>query len=155
MVYHCFGLAIISNTFISKNVLLFTDNCGEIVFDKILCRELKKFNPEVSLCLVVKGEAVLSDATMEEAVELGFDEVVDKILTTGCFAVGVNFNALPSNLEHALNRADLIICKGMANYESFSETEYKPIAFLLRTKCTAIATSMNIPLNVNAIKLYE
>ena len=54
-----------------------------------------------------------------------------------------------------LNSVDLIICNGMANYESFSETNYLPIAYLLRTKCDAIASSMNLPLNINAIKLYE
>jgi len=54
-----------------------------------------------------------------------------------------------------LKQSDLIICKGMANYESFSETNYRPIAYLLRTKCSAIANSMNLPLNINVIKLYE
>ena len=139
----------------SKNIVLFTDNCGEIVFDKVLCRELKKAYPDIFITLVVKGVSILSDATMKDAEEFRFKDVVDEILTTGCFAVGVNFDELPGNLYHALNRADLIICKGMANYESFSETEYKPIAYLLRTKCNAIATSMNIDLNVNAIKLYK
>ena len=138
-----------------KRVVFFTDNCGEIVFDKVLCQELKKFNPDIFITLVVKGEAILSDATKNDAEELNFVDVVDKILTTGCFAVGVDFNSLPSDLEKALKNADLIICKGMANYESFSETDHKPIVYLMRTKCNAIATSMNIPLNVNAIKLYE
>ncbi|ENO12399.1 hypothetical protein MBGDC06_00055 [Thermoplasmatales archaeon SCGC AB-539-C06] len=135
--------------------MLFTDNCGEIVFDKILCRELKKFNSKMFLTLVVKGEPVLSDATIDDAELLHFEEVVDKILTTGCFAVGVNFNKLPSELDGALKQVDLIICKGMANYESFSETNYRPIAYLMRTKCDPIATSMNVPVNINAIKLYE
>ena len=139
----------------SKHIVLFTDNCGEIVFDKILCRELKKVYPDIFITLVVKGVPILSDATIKDAEEFRFKDVVDEILTTGCFAVGVNFQLLPSNLEKALEDSDLIICKGMANYESFSETEYRPIAYLLRTKCNAIATSMNIPLNVNAIKLYE
>ena len=139
----------------SKNVMLFTDNCGEIVFDKILCKELKKFNPDIFLTLVVKGEYILSDATMDDAIELGFDEVVDEILTTGCFAVGVDFSKLPKDVEKKLKKADLIICKGMANYEAFSETDYKPIAYLLRTKCTAIANSMELPLNINAVKLYK
>jgi damage-control phosphatase, subfamily I len=62
---------------------------------------------------------------------------------------------LPSALKKSLDQADLIICKGMANYEAFSETNYKPIAYLLRTKCTAIANSMGLPLNINAIKLYQ
>ena len=139
----------------SKHVVLFTDNCGEIVFDKILCRELKKFNPDIFVTLVVKGEAILNDATSKEAEEFKFKDVVDEILTTGCFAVGVDFSLLPSDVEESLNRADLIICKGMANYESFSETRHMPIAYLLRTKCNAIADSMNLPLNVNAIKVYE
>ena len=139
----------------SKHVVLFTDNCGEIVFDKLLCRELKKFNPDIFVTLVVKGEAILNDATSKEAEEFKFKDVVDEILTTGCFAVGVDFSLLPYDVEESLNRADLIICKGMANYESFSETRYMPIAYLLRTKCNAIADSMNLPLNVNAIKVYE
>ncbi len=139
----------------SKNVVFFTDNCGEIVFDKVLCRELKKFNPDIFITLVVKGEEILSDATIKDTEELNFKDVVDEILTTGCFAVGVDFNHLLSDLEEALENTDLIICKGMANYESFSETEYRPIVYLMRTKCNAIATSMNIPLNVNAIKLYK
>lgn len=139
----------------SRNVLFFTDNCGEVVFDKILCRELKKAFPHVFLTVVVKGEYILSDATMEDALSLGFDKTVDEILTTGSFAVGVDFDKIPSILRERLDNCDLIICKGMANYESFSETNYKPIVYLLRTKCIAIANSMVLPLNINAIKLYQ
>jgi uncharacterized protein with ATP-grasp and redox domains len=139
----------------AKTILLFTDNCGEIVFDKILCEELKKFNPKMNLILVVKGKPVLSDATKEDTDKLNFHNVVDEILDTGCFAVGVNFSKIPKKLREKLSSADLIICKGMANYESFSETDYKPIAYLLRSKCDAIATSMKVPININVIKLYS
>ena len=58
----------------SKHVLLFTDNCGEIVFDRILCRELKKSFPNIFLTLVVKGIPILSDATMQDAKDLNFEE---------------------------------------------------------------------------------
>jgi len=139
----------------AKNVVLFTDNCGEIVFDKILCTEIKKFNPSLFLTLVVRGEPIISDATMKDAEELKFGEVVDEVLTTGCFAIGVDFQKLPKKLQEALEKADLIICKGMANYEAFSETNYHPIVYLLRTKCNAIANSMELPLNINAVKLYQ
>ncbi|MBN2603116.1 MAG: DUF89 family protein [Candidatus Thermoplasmatota archaeon] len=139
----------------AKKILLFTDNCGEIVFDKIFCEELKKFNPDMKLTLVVKGKTVLSDATREDTNKLNFDNVVDEILDTGCFAVGVNFLKIPKNLREKLSSADLIICKGMANYESFSETDYRPIAYLLRTKCDAISSSMKVPINVNVIKQYS
>jgi damage-control phosphatase, subfamily I len=139
----------------AKKLVLFTDNCGEIVFDKILCRELKHFNPGLHLSVVVKGEPILSDATMQDAEDIRLHEVVDELLTTGCFAVGVDFTKLPRKVKVALDQADLIIAKGMANYESFSETEYRPVAYLLRTKCNAIARSMHLPRNISAIKLQE
>jgi len=139
----------------AEDIVFVTDNCGEIVFDKILCQEIKRFNNRLKITLVVRGEPILTDATMEDAIQLGFDEVVDRILTTGTFAVGLDIKEIPAALKKALEDNDLIICKGMANYEAFSETDYKPIAYLLRTKCTAIANDMNLPLNVNAIKLYD
>ena len=139
----------------ATQIILFTDNCGEIVFDKILCRELKHFNPTLHITAVVKGEPILSDATAEDAQELKLHEVVDTLYTTGCFAVGVDFNKLPAQVISSLKHADVIIAKGMANYESFSETTFRPIAYLLRTKCNAIARSMNLPRNISAIKLYE
>ena len=138
----------------AQRVVLFTDNCGEIVFDKVLCRELKKAFPMIYLTVVVRGEPIISDATMEDVQEFCFQEVVDKILTTGCFAIGVDFNRLPKPLVSELAQADVILCKGMANYESFSETDYRPIVYLLRSKCTAIAHSMNVSLNKSVIKLY-
>ena len=139
----------------AKNVLLFTDNCGEIVFDKILCREIKIFNPNLHLTLVVKGKPIISDATLEDAQNLKFEEVVDEILTTGCFAVGVDFSKLPTEVKSELDNIDLIICKGMANYEAFSETDYRPIVYLMRTKCNAIADSMRVPVHINVVKLYK
>jgi uncharacterized protein with ATP-grasp and redox domains len=139
----------------AKHLVLFTDNCGEIVFDKILCRELKTFNQGLHVTAVVKGEPILSDATLQDAEEIRLHEVVDELLTTGCYAVGVDFTRLPSKVKKALDQADLIIAKGMANYESFSETSYRPIAYLLRTKCNAIARSMHLPRDISAIKIEE
>jgi hypothetical protein len=139
----------------AKRVILFTDNCGEIVFDKVLCKELKKFNSKIFLTVVVKGEPIISDATMEDVKKLKFNEVCDEILTTGCFAIGLDFEKMPSDLKKALNEADIILCKGMANYEAFSEKDYVPIVYMLRIKCTAIAKSLKLPLNINVVKLIK
>ena len=138
----------------AKKVVLFTDNCGEIVFDAVLCEELKRAYPSVHLTVVVRGEPIISDATLVDAKEVGLDSIADRVLTTGCFAIGVDFAKLPSNVSEVLDDADLIICKGMANYESFSETKYVPILYLLRSKCTAIARAMHVPLDASIIKLY-
>lgn len=139
----------------AQHLVLCTDNCGEIVFDKLMSRELKKFNPSLHITAIVKDEPVLSDATRKEADAIQFHEVVDEVFTTGCFCVGVDFTRLPANARTALSQADIIISKGMANYESFSEASYRPVAYLLRTKCGAIAHAMKLPQNISAIKIYE
>jgi uncharacterized protein with ATP-grasp and redox domains len=139
----------------SKRVVLFTDNCGEIVFDKVLCKELKSMFPDIVLSVIVRGEPIISDATIKDADEFGLNDIADQVLTTGCFAIGVDFNRLPKAVIKELNQVDLIICKGMANYEAFSETDYHPIVYLLRSKCTAIAQSMGVSLNKSIIKLYH
>ena len=137
--------------FLEGPVLFFTDNCGEIVFDKLVCKELKTFGSTITL--VVKDQPILTDATLDDALELDFNAVVDSIITTGGFAVGVDFEQVPSTLLHKLGEASLIICKGMANFEAFSETGYRPIAYLLKVKCQSIAEAIDLPLNAHAVKL--
>jgi hypothetical protein len=139
----------------THRLLYLTDNCGEHVFDKIVCRELKAAYPRLAITLVVKGVPILSDATLEDATAVRFSDVVDTILTTEGFAVGVPLSPLPTRLAAAFAQADLIIAKGMANYESLSELDLRPIAYLLRTKCTPIAASLQIPLYINALKVIE
>jgi uncharacterized protein with ATP-grasp and redox domains len=136
-----------------NKVLYFADNCGEIVFDKLLCHELKKFG--VHLTFVARGEPILTDATLEDVYEYGIDKEVDLVLTTGCYAVGVDFDRMGEDLRLALDECDLIIAKGMGNYETFSETDYRPIAYLLRTKCVPVSEDMELDLNINVMKLYE
>lgn len=137
----------------SEEVLLFGDNAGEIVFDRLLIKELKKFGGRVSY--VVRGEPILTDATMEDAREFHLDELADEVLTTNAFAVGVDFSRLGSTLKGKLEGGNLIICKGMANWESFSDQDYRPIAYLARAKCRPIAESMGVPLDRSSAKLFE
>ena len=139
----------------SSHILYFTDNCGEIVFDKLVCRELKKQFTQLTITLVVKGVPILSDATGNDAELLHFSDVVDDILTTGCYAVGLDVHDIPDDVKIRLETCDLIICKGMANYEVFSETNYHPIAYFMRSKCEPIARSMKVPIHRNIAKLYQ
>ncbi len=136
-----------------SKIAYLTDNCGEIVFDTLLIKELKKSGAEITL--IVRGEPILTDATMEDVIQLGIDKMVDKVMTTGRFAVGIPFWDMPDELDRELRSADLIIAKGMANYETLTETDYGPVAYLLRTKCNPVASSMGLKKDINAAKLYK
>ncbi len=136
-----------------ERVVFFTDNCGEVVFDTLLLKKIK--DHDVHLTVVVKGEPILTDATMDDALKYGIDEIADKLETTGAYAVGVNFEKLPKEVKDGLEESDLIIAKGMANWESFSEMDHSPIVFLTRSKCKPVADSMGVPFNKNVAKLFE
>ena len=136
-----------------REIIFFTDNVGEIVFDKILLEKLKDY--DIDLTVVVKGEPILTDATMEDAVKYGIDKIADDMETTEGYAVGVDFDLISENLKEKLEKADLIIAKGMANWESFSETEHRPIAFLTRSKCKPVSNTMGVPYEKNIAKLFE
>ena len=97
----------------------------------------------------------MTDATLDDVHELGVHDLVDEVLTTGCYAVGVDYERMGSELKEALDECDLIISKGMGNYETFSETEYKPIIYLLRTKCAPVAEDMGLEKNISVAKMYE
>ncbi len=139
--------------YLKGSVLYFTDNCGEIVFDKLVCEILKGY--DIHLTLVCKKYPILTDATYDDVKKLRFEEVVDEIITTGKFAVGIDFYGISEKLKRKLQEANLIICKGMANYEAFSEANYKPIAYLMRIKCQSIAEAIELPAGINVVKLYK
>jgi damage-control phosphatase, subfamily I len=136
-----------------SKVVYFADNCGEIVLDKLVFRELRGLGCAVTL--VVKGEPILTDATMEDVEELGLRKEVDAVLDTGSFAVGVDIDRMPPALSRAMRGRDLIISKGMANFESFSGTRWRPILHLMRTKCEPVASAAGAPLDVSIAKLWE
>ena len=136
-----------------KSVLYLTDNCGEIVLDRLLLELLMARGCRV--VLVVKGEPILTDATMKEVVELELDKIVDKVLTTGTFAVGIDLKNIPMELKEEMDEADIIISKGMANFEALSENLPLPTAFLLRTKCLPVARALGLDVEINAIKMVH
>jgi uncharacterized protein with ATP-grasp and redox domains len=132
-------------------VVYLTDNCGEIIFDTLLLDELRARGAHVTL--VVKGERILTDATMEDVEALGIREHADAVATTEGFAVGLPIKPMPPRLKRLLAGADLIIAKGMGNYEALSDQPFKPVMYLMRTKCVPVAESIGEPLDRNVAKL--
>jgi len=136
----------------SDRVVYLADNCGEIVLDRLALREIRKLG--VDLTLVVKEEPILTDATLKDIKGLGFEKLVDRIVEAPGFAVGIDLASLRGRFGNLLREADLIIAKGMANYESLSETDIAPIAYLLRTKCEPVSRAMGLRKDINAVKLF-
>ena len=127
----------------AKTILYLADNAGEIAFDTILVEELKNLGTKVTV--VVKGGPALNDALMKDAIDVGMIDIANCVIDTGTDTVGLLLDEISDHLRKELSKHDIIVAKGMANYETLTEIEYKiPIVHLLIAKCQTIAESLNI-----------
>lgn len=116
----------------ANNVLFIADNAGEIVFDRVLMEHLQV---DKTVC-AVKSEPFINDATMEEAIDAGIDQVASLIEVPP----GADTDPV---LDRAWEAADVIIAKGQGNYEVFSQA-FGPLFFLLMAKCDVIADDIGV-----------
>ncbi|MFT0898840.1 damage-control phosphatase ARMT1 family protein [Candidatus Methanoprimaticola sp. MG2] len=136
----------------SPGVVYIFDNCGECRLDAVLIRFLRGMGKRV--VGVVRGEPILNDVTMQDAKRIGLDRVVDKMLTTGKFYVGIDWDDIPEDLSEEIRSCGLIVAKGMANYEATSGRHLDvPVVHILRSKCGPVARSLGVPQNVNVVKV--
>ncbi len=124
----------------AKSILYLGDNTGEIVFDRLFLEVIDHKN----VTFAVRHSPVLNDATMEDALFVGIDKVVSKVITNGDNAPGTLLNCVSDEFLDYFNSADLIISKGQGNFEGLSHITNKNIFFLLTVKCKLIADEIGV-----------
>ncbi|MDD3079760.1 MAG: ARMT1-like domain-containing protein [Paludibacter sp.] len=124
---------------LAKNILYLGDNAGEIVFDKFF---IETIHPE-NLTFAVRGSAVLNDATLEDAKNIGLNKVVH-VITNGYNAPSTILSESSPEFLKYYHEADLIISKGQGNFEGLMH-EYDPrIFFLLMVKCDVVSEVVGV-----------
>lgn len=133
-----------------RNVLYLADNVGEIVFDKLLIEEIQKY--EVKVTVALKEMPILNDACLEEARDIGLDEFAD-LTTIGTDSVGVVYKDVSSDFLELFFRSDLVISKGLGNYEGLTEMDLKdkPVFCLFNAKCSPIAREIGVEVGDNVV----
>ncbi len=123
-------------------VLYVCDNAGEIVFDRILIEEMLRRYPGAEIKAMVRQAPVLNDATLEDAKEVGLDQVC-QVVDNGNDCLGTVLEKLRPEVREFYEKADVIISKGQANYETISHEDAR-VFFILKAKCEVIASSLGV-----------
>jgi len=121
----------------ARTILYLADNSGEVVFDKILIEEIRRFAGNKKIMYAVKEKPIINDALIDDAYTCGMLEVAS-VISCGADAPGTILSLCSKKFLDIYHRAEMIISKGQGNFEALS-TEKRPIFFLFMAKCPVIA----------------
>lgn len=116
-----------------KHLVYLTDNCGEIVLDKILIKLLREQYPQLMIEVLVRGVAVTNDATVEDARYVGLTDVAP-VFGNGSGIAGTELTHISKEAKEKLEKADLILSKGQGNFETLHTCGLN-IYYLFLCKC--------------------
>jgi len=122
----------------STHLLYLADNAGETVFDRVFIETL-----DIPVIYVVKGGAILNDATLEDALAVGIDTVAE-IFETGSNAPGTILELCSEGFRKIFEGAPLVLAKGQANFETI-ENQGEKVFHLLRMKCPLLSKVIGAP----------
>lgn len=117
----------------AKKLVYVTDNCGEILLDKIFIKCIEDQYPKLKITVIVRGQNVINDATIEDAKQVGLTDIVTCI-GNGNGAPGTVIKLLSEEAKQALLEADMIISKGQGNFESLFGEGLNPY-YIFLCKC--------------------
>ena len=127
----------------AKKITYLTDNCGEIVMDKLLIHVIQKMNPDANLTVLVRGEQVLNDATLEDAVQVGLTEMAD-VRGNGSDIAGTCIEELSEEARKIIYDSDVILAKGQGNFETMQMCGLN-VYYIFMCKCEMFARKFQVP----------
>ncbi len=122
----------------SKEMVIIGDNVGEHIFDKLLIETIKK-NYDVEVHYFVRGKPIINDVTVKEAQVLNS---CAHIVDTGVETPGYDLEETNTASKEIFDRADIVMAKGMGNFESLYRATQRPVYFLFVVKCTVVAEAI-------------
>ncbi|KFN39093.1 MAG: hypothetical protein JU82_08635 [Sulfuricurvum sp. MLSB] len=125
----------------AKTLLYIGDNAGEHIFDALAIETLKKLYPRLEITYAVRGNPIINDVTMKEALEADMNAICT-LCDSGVPTPGFVYELATSEARHLFDTADVIIAKGMGNYECMTPLRRNGICFLLKVKCSVVAASL-------------
>ena len=129
-----------------EKLVFLTDNCGEIVMDRLLIEQIKRLYPHIQIKVIVRGMDTLNDATMEDAAQVGLTEMeeVDQVVGNGNNIMGTWLYEISEEAASLIKEADLLIAKGQANFETLRRCGLN-IYYLFLCKCDLFANMFQVP----------
>lgn len=131
----------------SHTLLYLADNAGENIFDEILLRALKTLYPHLHIYYAVRGEPIINDLTLKDL----FHPLAQNIqkyctlLDSGVRSPGFVYEDSNAQTQTIYNNADVILAKGMGNFECLHTQNDERLFLLFKVKCDVVAACCGAP----------
>ncbi|MBP1731043.1 MAG: hypothetical protein H6Q55_1472 [Deltaproteobacteria bacterium] len=132
----------------AHTILYFTDNCGEIVFDKLFLETLHTLY-DLKVTAVTRTVPILNDALLKDAEEISLSSVAT-LMENGIQegVAGTIVAEVSPRVRSLIDESDLIIAKGVGNYDAFTEETWLKgkLTMLFHGKCHPCCDPQGAPL---------
>ena len=122
----------------AKKITYLADNAGENVFDEILIEAIKEFNPDVKIYYVVRGKPIINDVTVDDLKGLEIFKLAE-IIDSGVDTPGFCLSKANEKSKNIFYNSDLVISKGMGNFECLFGECNREVFYLFKVKCDVVA----------------
>jgi len=120
----------------AQSIVYLGDNAGENVFDEILIKELKK---QVSkIYYFTRGRPIINDITVKDLEGLEIFTLAE-VVDSGVPTPGFHLKYANEKAKELFFEADLVISKGMGNFECLFGECGRDVFYLFKVKCEVVA----------------
>ncbi len=142
----------------AQRILYLLDNCGEIVCDQLLMEEILRLPNPPKIVAVVRGAAVINDVTKKDAEQVGLAETVP-VIDNGNDGIGTVLEQAGAEFMDEFHRCDLIISKGLGNFETLVEYDAvqlpQTVCYLFKAKCAFISRYAGVELGDLVVRVKD
>lgn len=126
----------------AKEILYIGDNAGENIFDELFIEMIKEQYPETRFTYLTRGRPIINDITLEDIKDCKIHEMAE-VNSSGVPTPGLVYSYINDETHAYMEKADLIIAKGMGNFEALSEKPHSKIFFFFKIKCEPVAEHLD------------
>lgn len=130
----------------AKTMLYIADNAGENIFDEVLISSLKTIYPHLHITYATRGAPIINDLTLQDLSHPLASNLKAHctLLDSGVKSPGFIYEDASGQTQDIYNQADIILSKGMGNFECLHERKDSRLFLLFKVKCDVVATFCDV-----------
>ena len=125
----------------AKTLLYIGDNAGEHIFDALAIEAFATLFPQLQITYMTRGKPIINDITFDEAAADGLQRHA-RLVDSGVDTPGFVHARATDEARRLFDGCDVVLTKGMGNYECLSPAPRENLVYLLKVKCGVVSRSI-------------